>query len=62
MASANASDISKLFLTKVDAEEYAKNRQEVSEQVQTIRYATYDNFRCQLATDNYLEKYLPFKM
>ena len=28
----------------------------------TIRYATYDNFRCLLATDNYLEKYLPFRV
>jgi chromosome segregation ATPase len=61
-ATTNASDISKLFMSKVEVADYISNRQQVSEQVQTIRYATYDNFRCLLATDNYLEKYLPFQM
>ena len=31
------------------------------DQIETIRFATYDNFRVIRATDNYIEKYLPFK-
>ena len=30
--------------------------------MQTIRMATADNFNTILATDNYIEKYLPFNM
>ena len=30
--------------------------------IATIKNATYDNFRVIRATDNYIEKYLPFKM
>ena len=32
------------------------------DQIETIRFATYDNFRVIRATDNYIEKYLPFKV
>ncbi len=32
------------------------------EQIETIRFATYDNFRVIRATDNFVEKYLPFQI
>ena len=35
---------------------------DVYEQLETIRFATYDNFRVVRATDNFIEKYLPFQI
>ena len=34
----------------------------VSEKMETVRMATRDNFHQLVATDNYIEKYLPFKI
>ena len=30
--------------------------------METIKFATYDNFRVIKATDNFVEKYLPFQI
>ena len=57
----NTGNIVKLFATKVDKPDYEKCTQQLSEQLETIKFATYDNFRTILATDNYIEKYLPFQ-
>lgn len=34
----------------------------MKEQIETIKFATYDNFRVIRATDNFIEKYLPFQI
>ena len=33
-----------------------------SQQLETTRFAAFDCFRTQVQTDNYIEKYLPFKI
>jgi hypothetical protein len=35
--------------------------EQINEEIVTIRRATGDNFAVLLATDNYIEKYLPFQ-
>ena len=47
---------------KVETREFASKMTDLMDQIETIRYATYDNFRVIRATDNYIEKYLPFKI
>ncbi len=49
-----------LKLTKLDQNEFEQKIQLFDDQLETIRYAVYDSFRVLKATDNYLEKYLPF--
>ena len=34
----------------------------IQQQVNTMQFSTKDNFSQLMATDNYLEKYLPFKI
>ena len=58
----NTLNIQKMTINKVDSNEYTKIKQDLYEQVETVRFATYDNFRVARATDNYIEKYLPFKI
>ena len=52
--------IHKLIETKVEQKDFEFTREDHREQIETIRFATYDNFRVVRATDNYIEKYLPF--
>ena len=47
---------------KVDLDLYNTQHKEMSEEVRTIKFATQDTYRTLMATDNYLEKYLPFKI
>lgn len=47
-------------MKKLDQSEFERKIQEFEDKLETIRYATYDSFRALKATDNYLEKYLPF--
>ena len=47
---------------KLERQEFLKTRDSLQDQIEAIRFATYDNFRVIRATDNYLEKYLPFQM
>jgi len=44
----------------LDSKEFEEKIKVFDEQLESIRYATYDSFRALKATDNYLEKYLPF--
>ena len=46
---------------KVETKVFSSRMDDLLEQIETIRFATYDNFRVIRATDNYIEKYLPFK-
>ena len=45
---------------KLDLKRYEKESAEVAKAQETNRLAIRDNFAQLLATDNYLEKYLPF--
>lgn len=47
---------------KVESKEFADTRDNLIQQIETIRFATYDNFRVIRATDNFIEKYLPFQI
>ena len=58
----NQTKISEIFDNKVDLAEFRKQVDNFEEQIDTIRMATYDNFRVVRATDNFLEKYLPFQI
>ena len=53
-------NIQKLIEGKVEQKEFNATRDDLTVQLETIRFATYDNFRVVRATDNYIEKYLPF--
>lgn len=50
----------KLVDEKLESKTFAAKMEEVEQNIQTIRYATYDTFRVQKSTDNFIEKYLPF--
>jgi len=52
----------KLEDTRLYAKHFWKNEKVVAANLETVRKATADNFNTQLATDNYIEKYLPFAM
>lgn len=45
---------------KLNISDFELKYAQFEEQVETIRFAVYDNFRVQKATENYIEKYLPF--
>ena len=62
MGSKNALNISKLGNTKVSQLDYNKLKEDLNDQIEAIRFATYDNYRVSCATDNFLEKYLPFQI
>jgi hypothetical protein len=47
---------------KLDADVYLQKEKDNKDEFDTIKYAMKDNFAQLLATDNYLEKYLPFKI
>lgn len=47
---------------KVEAKEFYDTKKVLTDQIETIRYATYDNFRVIRGTDNFIEKYLPFQI
>jgi hypothetical protein len=47
---------------KVDSQLYEEHLLDIQEKLQTLKYATQDTYRSLLATDNYIEKYLPFKV
>jgi len=53
-------EIMALKVAKLDLTEFEQKMKTFDEQLETIRYATYDSFKALKATDNYLEKYLPF--
>ena len=45
---------------KLDVLTFDKSIADIHEKMEKVRHATYDNFRVLKATDNYIEKYLPF--
>jgi hypothetical protein len=47
---------------KVDLVKFNNTNEEFTQQLNTVKYAVQDTFRTLLATDNYLQKYLPFQM
>ena len=47
---------------KVDSVKYEREYAAISELVKTLKFATQDTYRTLLATDNFIEKYLPYKM
>lgn len=47
---------------KLDQDVYNSKLKENNNEFETIKYALKDNFAQLLATDNFLEKYLPFKI
>ena len=49
-------------MNKLDVKEYTPVRDDLFKQIETVRYATYDNFRVLRSTDNFIEKYLPFQI
>ena len=53
-------NIDKLTSTKLESKEFFDTKKDLLEQIESIRFASYDNFRVLRATDNYIEKYLPF--
>lgn len=46
----------------MDEKSFLQEIEILNEKMETIRLATYDNFAVQKATDNYVEKYLPFEI
>lgn len=61
-SSRNQTKISEIFDNKVDVSLFKKQVDDFDAQIDTIRMATYDNFRVIRATDNFLEKYMPFQI
>ena len=49
-------------MNKLDLKEYQPVRDDLFKQIETVRFATYDNFRVLRSTDNFIEKYLPFQI
>ena len=47
---------------KVELNQYNEQQAVYEEKLRTLKYATQDTFRTLLATDNYIEKYLPYKI
>jgi glucan biosynthesis protein len=60
MTNSNSKEIIKINAFKLDTQVFNTKLEVLEKQLETIRYATYDNFRVQKASDNYIEKYLPF--
>jgi hypothetical protein len=56
----NSAAIRRLKDTKLDQTIFWDKHRIILEDVSVIRKACADNFNVQLATDNYIEKYLPF--
>ena len=49
-------------LNKLDVKEYEEAMEIIRESIKIMKMGLKDNFSQLLATDNYLEKYLPFKI
>ena len=58
---ANQSACQKLAELKLDTVLWEEQVENFKDQLETIRFATFDNFRALKATDNFIEKYLPFQ-
>ena len=61
-SSRNETSIKRLSAMKVEAKEFYETKDLLTQQIEAIKYATYDNFRVIRSTDNFIEKYLPFQM
>ena len=49
-------------MTKMDATALKPHLKQVEDTVRSIEYANKDTFDQMMATDNYIEKYLPFEV
>jgi len=56
----NRKNIFKIQVEKLNVAEFDKQKDLIDKQLEQIKFAGYDNFRVLKATDNYIEKYLPF--
>jgi ABC-type Fe2+-enterobactin transport system substrate-binding protein len=54
--------VTKVDIEKLDKKEYDETIEKVQESMRIMKTALKDNFSQLLATDNYLEKYLPFRI
>lgn len=52
--------LERIKTAKLDVEQFEIRYDQFIEQLEAIRFAVYDNFRCAKSTDNFIEKYLPF--
>ena len=49
-------------MNKLEADTYKRDKAKLDEEIETNRLAIRDNFSQLLATDNFLEKYMPFRI
>lgn len=62
IVSENSQRCLKMEAKKLDAETYRQEKAHLDEEIERNRLAIRDNFSQLLATDNFLEKYLPFRI
>ena len=62
IVSENSQRCLKMEAKKLDAETYKKEKALLDDEIERNRLAIRDNFSQLLATDNFLEKYLPFRL
>ena len=60
--SQNSALCTRVETTKLNKDIFDKITTDVKESLKTVKLALKDNFSQLLATDNYIEKYLPFKI
>lgn len=62
IVSENSQRCLRMEVNKLDAAGYKKDKARLDEEIERNRLAVRDNFSQLLATDNFLEKYLPFRI
>ena len=60
--SENTKRVIKMEMNKLEADTYKRDKAKLDEEIETNRLAIRDNFSQLLATDNFLEKYMPFRI
>ena len=58
----NTKNVLSLFQDKLDVSKYENSNEKSIQDFETMRMGLKDNFEQLLATDNFLEKYLPFQI
>jgi hypothetical protein len=51
-----------MFAKKIDMAVFESSNKDLGHEIETMRLALKDNFEMLMATDNYLEKYIPFRI
>ena len=60
--SENTQRVIKIEMNKLEESTYKLEKAKIDEEIETNRLAIRDNFSQLLATDNFLEKYMPFRI